>query len=102
MSKTSGQHNRKWQEGWGRLSDAVESASRLPIRRRRTCFLATETHQHSSSLASKPAGHYLCAWVTAEKATHQNPGCVLGWPGPPCPRVELDPGFVGAVDSGAP
>lgn len=62
---------------------AVGSAARLPVRRRRARLLATETHQHSSSLASKPAGHYLCPWVTAEKATHQNPGCA--------PRLNLTP-----------
>lgn len=62
---------------------AVGSAAGLPVRRRRARLLATETHQHSPSLASKPAGHYLCPWVTAEKATHQNPGCA--------PRLNLTP-----------
>lgn len=42
-----------------------------------TCFLVTETHQHFSSANSKP-GHYLCPLVTADKATQETPGCVLG------------------------
>ena len=42
-----------------------------------TCFLVTETHQHFSSVNSKP-GHYLCSLVIAEKATQETPGCVLG------------------------
>ena len=41
------------------------------------CFLVTETHQHFSSANSKP-GHYLCPLVTADKATQETPGCVLG------------------------
>lgn len=63
-------------------------------------FLATEARQRFSSLASKPAGHYLCPRVTAEKATRSSPGCVCwgGW-GPSCPGVELDPGFGRAVEA---
>ena len=58
------------------------SASRVPRKRTRaacepTCFLVTETHQHFLSPTSKP-GHYFCQLVSAEKATQENPGCVLG------------------------
>ena len=42
-----------------------------------TCFLVTETYQHFSSANSKQ-GHYLCPLVIAEKATQENPSCVLG------------------------
>ena len=42
-----------------------------------TCFLVTETHQHFSRAKSKP-GHYVCPLVIAEKATQENPSCVLG------------------------
>lgn len=57
-------------------------------------FLSTETHQHFSSPASNPAGHYLCPWVIAEKATHCYPAvCAGGGGGPGCPEIEPDPGF---------
>ena len=61
---------------------ALGSAARVPRKRTRAacgpaCFLVTETHQHFLSPTSKP-GHYFCQLVSAEKATQENPGCVLG------------------------
>ena len=61
---------------------AVGLAARVPRKWTRaacgpTCFLVAETHQHFSTANSKP-GRYLCPLVIAEKATQENPGCVLG------------------------